>query len=81
MEEHTVEQVNGRLTVVERDTAFFVAREADPSDWLVRFEKDPGFEAREWAENMADVYNRRFSGTSTDPPLPSGVQPTSYDPD
>lgn len=81
MEEQILEQVNGRLAVVEKDSAFFVTREADPSDWLVRFEKDPGFKAREWAENMANVYNRRFSGASTDPPLFPGVQPSSYDPD
>lgn len=81
VEEQIFEQVNGRLTVVEKAMAFFVTREADPTDWLVRFEKDPGFKAREWAENMANVYNRRFSGTSTGPPLPPGTQPTIYDPE
>lgn len=81
MEEQILEQVNGRLTVVEKDKAFFVTLEDDPSDWLVRFEKDAGFGAREWAENMADVYNRRFSCSSISPPLPPGVQPSSYDPD
>jgi hypothetical protein len=61
VEEQLVEQVSGRLTVVEKDAAFFVTREADPEDWLVRFDKSPDFKAREWAENMVNVYNRRLS--------------------
>lgn len=81
MDEHVLEQVNGRLAVVEKDTAFFVVREEDLNDWLVRFEKSPDFKAREWAENMAHVYNRRLSRPSAGPPVPPGVQPTSYDPD
>ena len=64
MHEHVLEQVNGRLTVVEKDKAFFVTREEDLSDWLVRFEKSPDFKAREWAENMVHVYNRRLSRLS-----------------
>lgn len=81
MEEHAFKQVNGRLAVFEKEKAFFVAREEDPADWLVRFEKAPDFKAQEWAENMVNVYNRRLSGTSADPPLPPGVRPASYEPE
>ena len=81
MDEDTLEQVNGRLAVVEKEAAFFVTREEDLSDWLVRFEKSPDFKAREWAENMVHVYNRRLSRRSAGPPVPPGVQPASYDPD
>jgi hypothetical protein len=78
--EHVLEQVNGRLAVVEKDKAFFVTREEDLSDWLVRFEKSPDFKAREWAENMVHVYNRRLSRLSAGSPVPPGVRPASYDP-
>ena len=37
----------GEQTVVEEAAAFFVIRVEDPDDWLVRFEKDPSFPARE----------------------------------
>jgi hypothetical protein len=39
--------VAGEPTVVEEAAAFFVIRVEDPDDWLVRFEKDPSFPARE----------------------------------
>lgn len=81
MEEQNLEQVSGRLAVVERETAFLVAREADPADWLVRFEKGPNFKAREWAENMVHVYNRRLASPSAGPPTPPGTQPASYEPE
>jgi hypothetical protein len=74
-------QVAGKLAVREEETAFFVVRAADPDDWLVRFEKGPKFAAREWAENMVRVYNRRLSSPSAGPPTPPGVQPSSYEPD
>jgi hypothetical protein len=67
-------QVAGRLTVVEEGAAFFVVRAEDPEDWLVRFEKAPDFPAREWAENMARVYNRRLSHRSAGPPTPPGTR-------
>jgi hypothetical protein len=73
MEEQVVEQVEGKLAVVEKETAFFVTQASDLNDWLVRFEKGPGFAAREWAENMVRVYNRRLSKPSAGPPLPPGV--------
>jgi hypothetical protein len=74
-------QVAGKLAVVEEDAAFLVIRAEDPEDWLVRFEKAPGFPAREWAENMVRVYNRRLAHRSAGPPTPPGARPSSYHPD
>ena len=74
-------QVVGKLAVVEEGAAFFVVRADDPDDWLVRFEKAPDFPAREWAENMVHVYNRRLSQQSAGPPTPPGTRPGSYHPD
>jgi hypothetical protein len=73
-------QVAGELTVVEEAAAFFVVWAEDPYDWLVRFEKDPGFPAREWAENMVHVYNRRLSKRHAGPPTPRGARLGSYHP-
>lgn len=74
-------QVDGRLAVREEETAFFVVRAEDPEDWLVRFEKSGDFPAREWAENMVRVFNRRLSLRSAGPPTPPGTRPASYHPD
>jgi hypothetical protein len=74
-------QVVGKLAVVEEEAAFLVVRADDPDDWLVRFEKAPDFPAREWAENMVHVYNRRLSQQSAGPPTPPGTRPGSYHPD
>ena len=74
-------QVVGKLALVEEEAAFFVVRADDPDDWLVRFEKAPDFPAREWAENMVHVYNRRLSQQSAGPPTPPGTRPGSYHPD
>ena len=74
-------QIEGRLTVREEETAFLVVREADPDDWLARFEKDGNFPAREWAENMANVYNRRLACRCTRSPTPPGTRPASYHPE
>ncbi len=74
-------QVNGRLAVREEEAAFLVVRADDPDDWLVRFEKSPNFPAREWAENMVRVYNRRLSRRSAGPPTPPGQRPASYHPE
>jgi hypothetical protein len=71
----------GELAAVERDAAFLVVRAEDPEDWLVRFEKSPGFPAREWAENMVRVYNRRLSRRSAGPPTPPDTRPESYHPE
>jgi hypothetical protein len=46
----------------------------------VRFEKTPDFPAREWAENMVRVYNRRLSRRHARPPTPPGTRPDSYHP-
>ncbi|ABG03509.1 hypothetical protein Rxyl_0535 [Rubrobacter xylanophilus DSM 9941] len=72
-------QLDGRLAVAEVAGAYLVVREADPADWLVRFEKSPGFPAREWAENMASIYNRRLE-LGGGPPTPPGTRPPGYHP-
>ena len=51
--------IDGVLEVVEREEACLVVVDGDEDDWVVRFDKRDGFAAREWAENMARVYNRR----------------------
>jgi hypothetical protein len=73
-------QVDGRLAVREEEAAFLVVRAEDPDDWLVRFEKSPDFPAREWAENMVHVYNRRLLKRHASPPTPPGTWPASYHP-
>ncbi|HEV3476017.1 MAG TPA: hypothetical protein VG127_00915 [Rubrobacteraceae bacterium] len=70
-----------KLAVREEGAAFFVVRAADRDDWLVRFDKSPDFPAREWAENMVRIYNRRLSKRRASPPTPPGTQPGSYHPD
>jgi hypothetical protein len=74
-------RAGGRLSVREEETAFLVIWEEDPEDWLARFEKDGVFPAREWAENMANIYNRRLARRSTGPPTPAGTRPVSYHPE
>jgi hypothetical protein len=74
-------QTNGKLAVREEDEAFLVVREEDPDDWLARFDKEGGFPAREWAENMASIYNRRLARRSTGSPTPPGTRPASYHPE
>ena len=74
-------QVEGRLAVREERAAFLVVRERDPYDWLVRFDKENGFPARKWAENMIHVFNRRLQSRSTGPPTPPGTRPAIYHPD
>jgi hypothetical protein len=73
-------QVEGRLAVREEKAAFLVVRAEDPDDWLVRFEKSKDFPAREWAENMVQVYNRRLLERRAGPPTPPGRRPASYHP-
>ncbi len=74
-------QVDGRLAVREEEAAFLVVRAEDPDDWLVRFEKSHDFPAREWAENMVSVYNRRLSHRLAGPPTPPGLRPATYHPE
>lgn len=81
MDEQITEQVDGRLAVVEEEATFFVTREDDPHDWLVSFEKSSDFNAREWAENMVRVYNRRLSRPRAGPPTLPGNPPASYEPE
>ncbi len=80
MEDPSLQGV-GRLALREDEAAFLVVRADDPEDWLVRFEKSPDFPAREWAENMVSVYNRRLDRRITAPPTPPGTRPGSYHPD
>ena len=74
-------QIEGRLAVREEEAAFLVIREGDPEDWLARFDKANDFPAREWAENMVRVYNRRLALRSAGPPTPPGTSLRSYHPD
>ena len=74
-------QADGRLVVREEEAAFLVVRAEDPDDWLVCFEKSQDFPAREWAENMVQVYNRRLLERSAGPPTPPGRRPASYHPE
>jgi hypothetical protein len=76
----TEEAMDSRLAVREEEGAFLVVRAGDPEDWLARFDKDGDFPAREWAENMANVYNRRLSRRTTRPPTPPGTRPSGYHP-
>jgi hypothetical protein len=74
------QQVDGTLAVRETKGAYLVVRSEDPDDWLARFEKGADFPAREWAENMASIYNRRLSLGRAGPPTPPGTRPESYHP-
>jgi hypothetical protein len=74
-------QLDGRLAVREVESAFLVVWADDPGDWLVRFEKSPGFPARGWAENMVHVYNRRLSRRLAGPPTPPGRRSASFHPE
>jgi len=74
------QQVGGKLAVREERAAFLVVREEDPDDWLARFDKDGGFPAREWAENMVRVFNRRLERRTSGPPTPPGTRPSSHQP-
>ena len=75
------QEVDGKLAIREERAALLVVREEDPDDWLVRFDKGGGFPAREWAENMARVFNRRLERRSAGPPTPPGTRPSSYHPE
>jgi hypothetical protein len=57
--------VDGELGVLEDEEACLVVVDGEPQDWLVRFEKADDFSARDWADNMARVYNRRRGRSST----------------
>ena len=74
-------QVGDELAVREEEGAFLVVRAGDPEDWLARFERDADFPAREWAENMARVYNRRLVRRSAGPLTPPGTRPKSFHPE
>lgn len=50
----------GPLAVSEDSDACRVVDAADDEDWVVRFDKSDDFPAREWADNMVNVYNTRL---------------------
>jgi hypothetical protein len=50
----------GPLAVSEDDEKCLVVDADDEEDWVVRFDKSDAFPAREWADNMVNVYNRRL---------------------
>ncbi|MQA83846.1 MAG: hypothetical protein GEV03_04210 [Streptosporangiales bacterium] len=81
-------QVDGELAVVEEPDAYVVVLADDHADWLARFEKTASFPAREWAENMVRIYNRRRSrrpppgeAERSAPLVPPGSTPASYHPE
>ena len=51
----------GPLAVSEDAERCLVVDAEDEEDWVVRFDKGDQFPAREWADNMVAVYNRRLS--------------------
>ena len=51
--------IEGRLEVIDEPGCAWVVVDGDSADWLVCFDKSGGFPAGAWAENMANVYNRR----------------------
>ncbi len=73
------QEVAGRLAFREEETAFLVVREADPDDWLARFDKDGGFPAREWAENMVRVFNRWCGAPRGHPRRPARGLPVTIE--
>ena len=81
LDRETGEAMDGRLAVREEEGAFLVVRVGDTEDWLARFDKDEDFPAREWAENMVSVYNRRLARRSAGPPTPPGARLKSYHPE
>lgn len=48
------------LSALESEDAWYVVIEGRAQDWLARFEKTPGFDAREWATSMAHTFNTRL---------------------
>ena len=49
----------GPLAVSDDDEKCLVVDADDEEDWVVRFDKSDAFPAREWADSMVNVYNRR----------------------
>ena len=68
-------QVNDRLQVREGPDAYFVVLEHDEADWVVKFDKTPGFAACEWATNMAESYNERYDDPRMDGVKRNGPAP------
>jgi hypothetical protein len=50
----------GPLAVSEDAERCLVVDAGDQEDWVVRFDKSDQFPAREWADNMVNVYNGRL---------------------
>lgn len=51
------------LTVMENEREYRVVYGQDMQDWVAKFEKSWP-EAKNWAHNMADTYNRRVKQCS-----------------
>ena len=52
------------LIIVEQENVVIVAWADDPEDWVVRFHKQPGFHAIQWAKRIIFLNNQgsRSSG-------------------
>ena len=69
----------GPLAVHEDAERCLVTDAEDEEDWIVRFDKGGEFPAREWADNMVNVYNARLesprAGTA---PVRAAATPSTW---
>jgi hypothetical protein len=63
--------LNQQLAAVESADAWYVVVEGRDGDWLARFEKAAGFDARDWAMSMVLTFNARLRAHTGDP-YPAG---------
>lgn len=56
-----------QLAAVEREDAWYVVVAGREADWLARFEKTAGFDARDWAMSMVLTFNARLRAHAGDP--------------
>ena len=55
------------VAAVEREDAWYVVVAGREADWLARFEKTAGFDARDWAMSMVLTFNARLRAHAGDP--------------
>ena len=55
------------LAAVEEADAWYVVVDGRDGDWVARFEKADGFDAKEWATSMARTFNARLHADAEDP--------------